>query len=221
MSEKSFDPKTMSWRGPNVLPIYNVNVSLGHLILMVFGNSPKFVHQINADTDKRTTCHEMRLRIIQIATHLTKLGYKKGEIVAVMASNSEYVSALAVACMTLGLPINFLSPTFNKADIDHMLGITRPKIIFCDADCLKIMEAAVQDLNLASPIYTLLEKVDGYGFLEDFLLASENDVEYVAPDLGDVSKLPAVIMCSSGTTGLSKGVSLSHSMIIEKFHPYW
>jgi 4-coumarate--CoA ligase len=42
-----------------------------------------------------------------------------------------------------------------------------------------------------------------------------------APDLGNVSKLPAVIMCSSGTTGLPKGVSISHSMVIERLHPIW
>lgn len=35
-----------------------------------------------------------------------------------------------------------------------------------------------------------------------------------APDIGDGTKSIAIIICSSGTTGLSKGVSLSHACVL-------
>lgn len=35
-----------------------------------------------------------------------------------------------------------------------------------------------------------------------------------APDIGDGTKTIAFIICSSGTTGLSKGVSLSHAGVL-------
>jgi 4-coumarate--CoA ligase len=203
MSGKTYNPETRTWKGPVVPSIYNTNIGVGQLVLRVFENSPGFVSQINADTDKRTTCFEMRMRIIRIAIQLSKLGYKKGDIVAIMASNSEFCGALAFACFVLGMPVNFLSPNFNKADIDHMLGITHPRLIFCDSNLVGIMKRAVADLNLASPIYTLLEKIEGYGFLEDFLVETKDESDFSAPDLGDVSRLAAVIMCSSGTTGVS------------------
>lgn len=51
--------------------------------------------------------------------------------------------------------------------------------------------------------------------------ASSNTFLFRCPDLGDVSKIPAFVMCSSGTTGLPKGVLMSHSMIIERVAPFW
>lgn len=39
--------------------------------------------------------------------------------------------------------------------------------------------------------------------------------------IGDGSKLPAVIICSSGTTGLSKGVTLSHAQLLDKLIYLW
>lgn len=39
--------------------------------------------------------------------------------------------------------------------------------------------------------------------------------------IGDGSKLAAVVICSSGTTGLSKGVTLSHAQLLDKMMYLW
>jgi hypothetical protein len=63
---------------------YNTNLSVGQINQSVFKNTPEHVHQINADTDKRTTCFEIIMKIIRISQQLIELGYKKGEIVDIL-----------------------------------------------------------------------------------------------------------------------------------------
>lgn len=41
------------------------------------------------------------------------------------------------------------------------------------------------------------------------------------PDLVDISTSTAIILCSSGTTGLPKGVCKSYSEVISQFYPIW
>jgi 4-coumarate--CoA ligase len=179
MNKSSYDPETKIWRGPKVLPIYNTNVSLGHLILEIFAKNSQFIGQINADTGKETTYYELRVTTIRIANSLANMGYKKGDSVSIMATNSEYLAPLTFALFVLGLPVNFLSPTFNKADIVHMLGIIQPKLIFCDSEFLDNIRSAMGELSLKSQVFTLLEEKEGCGFFEDLILETGTEDDYL------------------------------------------
>lgn len=96
------------------------NASLGYLILNEFKKTPERITQVSADTGVQVTCHQMRQRSIKIAKHLQSLGLKQGDVVGIMACNSEYLAAVVFACFTLGLPINALAPIMVEGDIIHM-----------------------------------------------------------------------------------------------------
>ncbi|CAO1335168.1 unnamed protein product [Diamesa serratosioi] len=221
MNKSHYDIESKVWSGPNYPVIYDKNVSLGHLILSVLSKTPEEITQVSADTNVELTCYEMRLRAIRIAKSLSKLGYKKGDIVGVMARNTENLAPLVFAFFTLGLPINSLAPTFTKSDVIQLFSTTKPSLIFCDSDLINIMQDAIDEIGIKSNIYSLINKVNGYNFVGDLMMESVDDDNFIAPDLGDVSLLPALILCSSGTTGLPKGVCKSHSQVIQQHLPFW
>lgn len=116
----------------------------------------------------------MRQQTIRAAIHLQKLGCEKGDIFGVVAKNSHYVAPIVYASFCIGCPINTLDPSFSKSELVHMLSITQPKIVFCDANIYELVQNCLNDLENGAKVYTfsgqsgdsnavenLFEEIDG------------------------------------------------------------
>jgi 4-coumarate--CoA ligase len=95
-----------------------------------------------------------------------------------MASNSENLAPVVFACFTLGLPINPLAPILTESDVIQMYSKTKPKLIFCDANIIEKMKIAVEKMKIESEIYTLMAKVDGFEFVDDFIAVDFNENDF-------------------------------------------
>lgn len=169
MSKTTYDVCSKIWRGPTIKPIYNPDQNLGHLILQLFQQTPKLVTQISAETNVSLTCEEMYKRTIKIAKFLLNSGLKEGDIVGLVTANTENLAPVVFACFTLGLPINPLSPIMNEKDIEQMFGKIKPKMIFCDASNLKVVQNSINELNSDAKILTVMDKINGYGCVCEIL----------------------------------------------------
>lgn len=169
MDQPTYNSETKIWSGSKRDIIYNSNIGLGYLILNILKQTPNSVTQVSADTNIETTCHEMRLKTMKIASYLMNCGFKQGDVVGIMASNSENLAPVAFASFTLGMPINPLAPVMTESDIIGMYSKTRPKVVFCDARIVEMVRAAADQMMIRPAIYTLVAKVDGYKFVDDIL----------------------------------------------------
>lgn len=169
MISPTYNPEKKVWSGSKYETIYDANIGLGHLILTVLKKTPEMVTQISADTDIEITCHEMRMRTIKMASYLHEKGYKQGDVVGFIAKNSENLAPVVFACFALGLPVHVLSSMMNEHDIISMYSKTKPKIIFCDVDFVNTLQTAVNKMFLSPVINTLINKLDGYNFVDDVL----------------------------------------------------
>lgn len=180
MSSKgsSYDPINKIWRGPVLPPIFNTEVSVGYLVLTTLKQNPDKVMVLNYDSGAKLTCSDIYSRTVKISSFLdSKSGLKQGDIVGVIAKNSENIIPTAYACFTLGYPINPLLDVMTEDDIAAMYSKTRPKAIFCDFDMVKKVENVVTKLKLKNcKIYTLMEKVGDYDFIDDMIKEYEGDV---------------------------------------------
>lgn len=96
----------------------------------------------------------LRLKTIQVAQNLLKLGYTTGDNFTIIARNSHFVAPILFAAYCLGCPINPLDPSFNQMELMHMLKIVQPKVVFCDVDRYELVHACLKELNNAAAVYT-------------------------------------------------------------------
>ena len=125
-----------------------------------------------------------------LAAALTKTGVTAGERVAVMASNRpEFVAAL-LAIWRLGATAVLISPAWKRDEVDHALGLTKPGHAVGDHP---VLAGLMPMLNLDEPI-TPAEPVSGSPPPEN----ANNE---------------ALLVFSSGTTGLPKAVRHTHASL--------
>ena len=135
-----------------------------------------------------------------MARALQDEGVRKGDMIGIYAPNSvEYAVALHGALLA-GATVTTLNPLYREREVEHQLDDARAKIVFTLEALAPVVEEAKQHLPK-------LEHVHALEYTWEMVASSKGDPDPVTIDpLEDVAVLPY----SSGTTGLPKGVMLTH-----------
>lgn len=120
---------------------------------------------------------EMRSKSIRAAKNLRSLGYKKNQVFGFIASNAPDVAPLVFASLYLGCPMNTIDPSFGKNEIKHMLNVTKPSLMFCDAQVYDLVKSCLDDLGNAATIFTFSGQAGDSQPVENLFVANgdEND----------------------------------------------
>lgn len=108
-----------------------------------------------------------------------------------------------IASLFLGAIPTALDPSLSVDDAAHLLNLVKPKIIFVAAEATGLIRNSLEINHLQAEIIIL-----GDTFCE-LLEPAEKEEEFKPYEVKD-SKETAVILFSSGTTGLPKGICLNH-----------
>ena len=146
--------------------------------------------------DARWSFRQLEERSNSFARHLGAQGVSAGDRVAIMTANrAEFIVAVH-AISQLGAATVLLSPAWKAAEVQHALRLTRPVHAVADGDTAD-----------------LLAQTGGAGFVTDLDDRSIDPFDYsrvrpeaTAVDLGG----EAILVFSSGTTGLPKAVRHTH-----------
>lgn len=101
------------------------------------------------------TFNEIRQKAIRTAINLRNFGYKLGNVFGLMVRNSKDVSTIIFASFFNGYSVNSLDPFYKKLELNHMLKITKPCVLFCDVDKYDLVEDSLKELELNADIFTI------------------------------------------------------------------
>ncbi len=135
----------------------------------------------------------------RIANALTSAGCVPGDRVAVQADKHWQVLALYLACLRAGLVYLPLNTAYERRELEYFFGDAKPRVIVCRPESLGTIE------TIANGALVLTIDARG-GELWDRARDEPAGFATVHSKPDDL----AAILYTSGTTGRSKGASLTH-----------
>ncbi|XP_047028473.1 4-coumarate--CoA ligase 3-like [Helicoverpa zea] len=147
----------------------------------------------------------------------TQLKIRDGDVVCIMMSNSPEYPIAALGALEAGAEVTTVNPMYTAYEVQRQLIQSDPKVLIGIPELVPILKEA---LSLAKKDIPIICLKDGSNPLpantisfQEFALADNVDhsvLKEVSRTPDDVSFLPY----SSGTTGLPKGVELTHRNIV-------
>ena len=177
-----------------------------------FGDLPA----VGMAMEKALTYNEFRDRIFALAARMDREGIKKGDHVAILAENSPNWGIAYFAVIRLGAVAVPILPDFPEVDVHHVLNEMKVKVLFITQRQIeKIYELKKV---LAGPIITLDDYagVEGVVEVRRFSEYMEGAVTFMQEHKQSVTFSEvaeedlASILYTSGTSGYSKAVMLTH-----------
>nr|AAF91308.1 4-coumarate:coA ligase 3 [Rubus idaeus] len=161
---------------------------------------------IIGSTGKSYTFSETRLLSQKTGVGLSKLGIHKGDVVMILLQNcAEFVFAFMGASM-IGAVTTTANPFYTASEIFKQLEASNAKLIITQSQYVDKLRQPGQHFQVVT-IDDPPENCLHFSVLSD---ANENELPQVSIDPDD----PVALPFSSGTTGLPKGVILTHKSLI-------
>src|SRR5215468_6085626 len=185
------------------------NLFLHDVIFNSARGFPNKTALVDASNDSRFTYAEYGETVERLARGLIAAGLKPGEVVAIYLPNSwEFAAACHATTLAGGFP-TLLNPTYREREVRYQLENSGAAILITDGPTLS-------DINLAGlpnlrRVYSTRQRAQGTDDFADLL----KSVTAKLPSHAHSShEMIAALPFSSGTTGLPKGVMLSHHNLI-------
>jgi acyl-CoA synthetase (AMP-forming)/AMP-acid ligase II len=163
---------------------------------------------IDGPSGRVLTFGQFATDVRRVAAGLAKRGFRKGDVFAIIAPNSiEYAIAFHAIASIGGIAAP-LNPSFTVAEASFLLRETGSCCLFTTPELLAAAQEAASGLAMREYfVFGVANAPTPFSSL----LACEDDPPEVAIDpREDV----VTILCSSGTTGLPKGVQLTHFNVV-------
>jgi long-chain acyl-CoA synthetase len=191
------------------------NVFMHDAVLASCRKHPQKTALVDTSSRRRLSYAEYGETVEALARGLVAAGLKPGEVVAIFLCNSwEFCTAYHAATLAGAIP-TLLNPSYREREVRYQLENSGAAFLITDGP-------NIEGINLAGlpnlrRVYTTREQGSGTEPFSELLKPAR--VNLPGPDQGSERTLGA-LPYSSGTTGLPKGVMLSHYNLVANVYQF-
>jgi acyl-CoA synthetase (AMP-forming)/AMP-acid ligase II len=156
---------------------------------------------------KRYTFGQVNERSNRLANSLTKLGIKKGDMVAILQVNCNQFLEAYYAVAKLGAILNPLNFRAKEDELTYMLNNSGAVALFVGDRYVNMVNAMRPNLTYVQHYISIDGKQENMHYYEN--LISSGSPDEVVPDVDDEDT--TLLMYTAGTTGRPKGVPMTHN----------
>ena len=166
---------------------------------------------INGVTDEVTSFAEVIAAVSAVANSLARRGFGQGDVFAFYGANSPEYAIAFMAVGKLGGIVTTVNPLYTERELQHQLENSGASFLITNEDFFGRASAAAQAAGITQ-LY-VFGKIEGATPFADLLVSDQNAPVSPAAQIKPRTDLVA-LPYSSGTTGLAKGVMLTHYNLI-------
>jgi 4-coumarate--CoA ligase len=185
-------------------PISLTGESITERVLRGLAGDPDRVAMIEGPSGREVTTGALEAGIRRLAGGLQARGIGKGDVVAILAPNLPDYAVVFHGVAFAGATITTINPTYTAPEVAHQLRDSGARLLVTIPAFLETARTAAEGIEIA-----VIGEAEGATPLAALMgepLASQVPVDAAV----DVAVLPY----SSGTTGLPKGVRLTHRNLV-------
>ncbi|PAA68050.1 hypothetical protein BOX15_Mlig017208g1 [Macrostomum lignano] len=166
-----------------------------------------------ANTGRGISYRDLRAGTASVASGLSRLGFGRGDVMCLYSHNFPEFPTAMYGIMSAGGILTTANPDYTAAELANQLKDCKCKFLLTTKDKLAVAAEAAKASGCVKEIFLVDDKEPGTRCFKD-LLDDDGKSNPSGSFKVDQDNDIAAILYSSGTTGLPKGVMLSHRNLV-------